>query len=178
MRVDKYQVAGFAQRLSSKGIKYYVLRITYYIRYFLSILSVAPVSTLISPLSSDRLIAALMVALALLGWEGLVWLNKTPVYLLPAPSAILRKLLAAPWPLLAAGGVTLAEALTGLLLGGAVGLGLALLLNFWARLEHGILSLAILIKATPIIAIAPILTVWFGFGPAPKVVVTALLGAH
>ncbi len=128
-----------------------------------------------SRLSSDRLIAVLMVALVLLVWEGLVWLNNTPVYLLPAPSAVWRKLLAAPGPLLAAGGVTLAEALTGLLLGSAVGLGLALLLNFWARLEQGVLSLAILVKVTPIIAIAPILTIWLGFGPAPKVVVTALL---
>ena len=65
--------------------------------------------------------------------------------------------------------------LTGLLLGACVGLALALLLNFWAKLEQGVLSLAILVKATPLIAIAPILTIWLGFGPAPKIIVTALL---
>ena len=123
----------------------------------------------------DRTIAILIVALALLSWEGAIRLNETPVYLFPAPSVILSKLLSNPRPLLLAGAVTLAEAVSGLVLGSSVGLGLALLLNFWARLEQGVLSLAILIKATPIIAIAPILTIWLGFGPAPKIVVTALL---
>ncbi len=125
--------------------------------------------------SSERAIAGGVVVAALLAWEIAIRLSETPVYLLPAPSVIGQKLLDNPWPLLAAGGVTLAEALAGLILGTGVGLGLALLLNFWARLEQGVLSLAILIKATPLIAIAPILTIWLGFGPAPKVVVTALL---
>lgn len=56
-----------------------------------------------------------------------------------------------------------------------MGLALAVLITFWERLEQGVMSLAILIKSTPIIAIAPILTIWLGFGVAPKVIVTALL---
>ena len=79
---------------------------------------------------ADRAIAVLIVTLVLLGWEGAIWLSKTPVYLLPAPSAILQKLLVNPWPLLLAGGTTLVEALAGLLLGSSVGLVLALLLLF------------------------------------------------
>jgi ABC-type nitrate/sulfonate/bicarbonate transport system permease component len=126
-------------------------------------------------LIADRAVAAGLVITALLNWEAAIRLSDTPVYLLPAPSAIGQKLLENPWPLLKAGAVTLAEALAGLMLGTGVGLGLALLLNFWAKLEQGVLSLAILVKATPLIAIAPILTIWLGFGPAPKIVVTALL---
>jgi len=128
-----------------------------------------------SALRHEQAIAIIIVGLALGGWEVAIRLSATPIYLLPAPSDILGRLWAAPAPLAQAGLVTLAEAVAGLLLGSLVGLGLAVLLNFWARLEQGILSLAILIKATPIIAIAPILTIWLGFGPAPKVVVTALL---
>jgi len=37
------------------------------------------------------------------------------------------------------------------------------------------MSLAILIKSTPLAAIAPLLTIWFGFGMLPKVIITALL---
>ncbi len=128
-----------------------------------------------SAIRHEQAIAILIVGLTLTGWETAIWLAETPIYLLPAPSDILRKLMATPTPFLQAGLVTLAEAVGGLLLGSLVGLGLALLLNFWANLEQGVLSLAILIKATPIIAVAPILTIWLGFGPAPKVVVTALL---
>lgn len=111
----------------------------------------------------------------LLLWETAVRLTDTPAYLFPAPTAVFSYL-AGHWRnLLLAGGVTLLEAVAGLVLGTAVGLALAVLITFWQQLEQGVMSLAILIKSTPIIAIAPILTIWLGFGPAPKVIVTALL---
>lgn len=119
--------------------------------------------------------ALLIVLAALLLWEAAVRLSGTPVYLLPAPTAVLTYLGAHPAPLLQAGGLTLLEAMAGLGLGTGVGLALAVFINFWNRLEQGVMSLAILVKSTPIIAIAPILTIWLGFGAAPKVIVTALL---
>lgn len=124
---------------------------------------------------SGQMTAILLVGLVLLGWETAVYLTHTPIYLIPGPVAIMRNLGQNWQMLLAAGGMTLAEALAGLVLGTAVGLVLAILITFWTRLEQGVLSLAILIKSTPVIAIAPILTIWLGFGPAPKVAVTALL---
>jgi ABC-type nitrate/sulfonate/bicarbonate transport system permease component len=120
-------------------------------------------------------IGALIVLLTFALWEAGVRLTGTPTYLIPAPSAVLVYLAQHPTTLLQAAGVTLLEALAGLGLGTGVGLALAVLINFWSRLEQGVMSLAILIKSTPIIAIAPILTIWLGFGAAPKVIVTALL---
>lgn len=125
--------------------------------------------------ASGAAIGLAIILLALALWELGVRLTNTPAYLIPAPSAVLGYLAARPAPLLQAAGVTLLEALAGLCLGTAVGLALAVLINFWSRLEQGVMSLAILIKSTPIIAIAPILTIWLGFGAAPKVIVTALL---
>lgn len=116
-----------------------------------------------------------MVLAALAGWETAVFVTQTPVYLLPAPTRVAAYLFANVVPLGGAALVTLAEALGGLLLGALAGLALAVLINFRQALEQGVMSLAILIKSTPIIAIAPILTIWLGFGPAPKVIVTALL---
>jgi ABC-type nitrate/sulfonate/bicarbonate transport system permease component len=117
----------------------------------------------------------LIVIAALALWEAGVRVTGTPVYLIPAPTAVLAYLAAHAGSLLAAAAVTLLEAVAGLALGTAVGLALAVLITFWQRLEQGVMSLAILIKSTPIIAIAPILTIWLGFGAAPKVIVTALL---
>ncbi|GJM42927.1 MAG: ABC transporter permease [Ardenticatenaceae bacterium] len=111
----------------------------------------------------------------LLIWETAVRLTDTPAYLFPAPTAVFSYLASHLSDLLLAGGVTLVEAVAGLVLGTAVGLALAVLITFWQQLEQGVMSLAILAKSTPIIAIAPILTIWLGFGPAPKVIVTALL---
>lgn len=119
--------------------------------------------------------AVTIVLGAFVVWELAVRATGTPVYLIPGPLAVLAYLAANPFGLLQAAGLTLLEALAGLCLGTAVGLALAVLINFWERLEQGVMSLAILIKSTPIIAIAPILTIWLGFGAAPKVIVTALL---
>ena len=37
------------------------------------------------------------------------------------------------------------------------------------------MTLAILLKSTPLVAIAPLLTLWLGFGVTPKIIITALL---
>ena len=121
------------------------------------------------------LIGAAVVAGALLVWELAVRLTQVPVYLVPAPSDIVAVLGEDASGLLPAALMTLGEALAGLAIGGAVGLSLAVLITFWDQLEHGVLSLALLLKSTPVIAVAPILTIWMGFGAGPKVVVTALL---
>jgi ABC-type nitrate/sulfonate/bicarbonate transport system permease component len=125
--------------------------------------------------ASERLAGLGLLLAVFLLWETAVRLSGTPIYLVPAPSDILAELVANLPRLLSAGLVTLAEALAGLIMGSAIGLGLAILITFWGRLEQGVMSLAILIKSTPIIAIAPILTIWLGFGHAPKVIITALL---
>ncbi len=108
-------------------------------------------------------------------WEAAVRVTGTPVYLVPAPSDIAMVLAGDVSDLLPAAGTTLLQATGGLVVGGALGLLMATAITFWQQLEQGVMSLALLIKSTPIIAVAPILTVWLGFGPAPKVVVTALL---
>lgn len=116
-----------------------------------------------------------ILVVAVVVWEVAVQVADTPVYLVPAPSDVAGVLADDLSSLLPAAGVTLGQALAGLALGGAVGLLMAVVITFWAELEQGVMSLALLIKSTPIIAVAPILTIWMGFGPGPKIVVTALL---
>ncbi|MFP4344208.1 MAG: ABC transporter permease [Anaerolineales bacterium] len=123
----------------------------------------------------DLISVLLILGAALGGWELLVHLREIPVYILPAPSVVLRALLANPAPYLEAALVTAGEALAGLALGLAVGIATAILITYWVRLERGVLALAILVKATPMVAIAPLLVIWFGFGPLPKVILTAIL---
>jgi ABC-type nitrate/sulfonate/bicarbonate transport system permease component len=71
--------------------------------------------------------------------------------------------------------LTLGEALAGLALGTLAGVAAATLLGFWPRLERGVMTLAILVKSTPLVAIAPLLTIWLGFGVLPKIIITGLL---
>ena len=117
----------------------------------------------------------IVVFCVLASWEWLVGVMHVPVYLLPGPLAIVTAFGAHWRGLLVGAVVTTGEALAGLVLGSLLGLLLAMFLNFWERLEPAVMAVALFAKSTPLIAIAPILTIWLGFGPAPKVVITALI---
>lgn len=108
-------------------------------------------------------------------WEGVVQINQIPIYLLPAPSKILFTLWQNPQTYLDASIITIGEALGGLFLGVTAGILIASLLTLLPGLEDGVMTLAILIKSTPLVAIAPLLTLWLGFGVLPKIIITALL---
>jgi NitT/TauT family transport system permease protein len=120
-------------------------------------------------------VALAIVVVFFLAWEVSVTLLHTPIYILPAPSRVLQTLDANTGTYAEATLITLGEALTGLFFGLLAGTLLASLLILQPGLEGGVMTLAILLKSTPMVAIAPLLTLWLGFGVAPKVIITALL---
>jgi NitT/TauT family transport system permease protein len=123
----------------------------------------------------DTLLALLIVGPVVLLWELGVRLSSVPIYILPAPTQILQTLFENLQLYTDASLMTLEEALAGLILGLFAGVVMAALLGMWPRMERGVMTLAILIKSTPLVAIAPLLTIWLGFGIFPKVIITALL---
>ncbi len=70
--------------------------------------------------------------------------------------------------------VTLREILLGLGAGVLAGVLLALPMRFSALLRDATFPLAVATQAIPIVAIGPILVVWFGYGIGPKVIIVAL----
>jgi len=121
------------------------------------------------------LIAWSIILFFLLAWELGVRINKTPAYLLPAPTHVIETLFA-NWDMyMQAFLLTMGEAFGGLLIGVLAGVLIAALLTLRPGLEGGIMTLAILIKSTPMVAIAPLLTIWLGFGVLPKILITALM---
>jgi NitT/TauT family transport system permease protein len=117
--------------------------------------------------------SALAVAVGL--WEAWVRLRGVPEYLVPAPSAIAQRLAEDPAFFAGQGGVTLYGALAGFALGATVAILLAVAMAHSRFLERSLFPLAIMVKVTPIVAIAPLLAVWFGFGLAPKLFIIALI---
>ncbi|HSM26358.1 MAG TPA: ABC transporter permease [Anaerolineaceae bacterium] len=108
-------------------------------------------------------------------WELAVKISNTPVYLLPAPSRVIKTLFENPQTFAQATFLTLSEALIGLFIGVVAGILIASLLTLLPGIEDGVMTLAILIKSTPMVAIAPLLTLWLGFGILPKIIITALM---
>jgi NitT/TauT family transport system permease protein len=70
---------------------------------------------------------------------------------------------------------TLQIALLGVAWGAGLAFVLALLMSEIPVLRRAIMPLAVVLNVTPVIALAPALVVAFGFGMAPKVIVTAII---
>ncbi|MXP61976.1 ABC transporter permease [Roseomonas sp. M0104] len=118
----------------------------------------------------------LLAALGLLlAWEGFVRWSGTPPFLLPAPIRV-ATVLAERWDILAGHAVTTAtEILLGLLIGTLLGIAVALLLTAWRGGRRWLLPLLIASQAIPVFAIAPLLTLWLGFGAASKVAMATII---
>jgi NitT/TauT family transport system permease protein len=119
--------------------------------------------------------AGIGLAAALAAWEAWIEIKNVKPYLVPAPHRVAERLYQDPWFFTQEGLKTLEGALLGFALGAGVAIALASLMSQTRFLERAIFPLAILIKVTPIVAIAPLLTIWFGFGLMPKVFIAALI---
>lgn len=118
---------------------------------------------------------AALVAAVLVCWEVGVALIGTPAYILPPPSAVwvafgeVRPLLGAHIL------TTTTEAVAGIVAGAAAGVALAVAV--WAvplfrRLAYPLLVAS---QTVPMVVLAPLLVLWFGFGLTPKIIVVALI---
>ncbi|SDM55685.1 ABC transporter permease [Paenibacillus jilunlii] len=85
-------------------------------------------------------------------------------YQLPLPSAIAEAMRDNISLLLSYTGYTLAEAVAGMLIGSACGFLIALAATAWPRWGGGSLTLVAALNAVPIVALAPIMNLWFGDG--------------
>lgn len=101
-------------------------------------------------------------ALILALWEAVVQQFNIGVYLLPPPTAIVARLLENFGALVSIGLYTFQEALFGFLVGCSLGAAAAILSVRWRWLADGLLPFAVASNAVPIIALAPLLGVWFG----------------
>ncbi|HYO58534.1 ABC transporter permease [Archangium sp.] len=107
-------------------------------------------------------LSALAVLLGL--WEGLTRLLAIPAWLLPPPSAIAAAAVRDAAPLLSAALTTGRSALVGFGLSAAVGVLAAIILSSSRPLERAFYPYTLFLQTVPIIAIAPLLVLWFGPG--------------
>jgi NitT/TauT family transport system permease protein len=108
-------------------------------------------------------------------WELLVVGWEVPRVLLPAPHAVagaLQSRWEVLWPDFRQ---TALGVLAGFAVGNAAGLAVALLADRFGLVKRGLLPLANLAGAVPIIGIAPIMVMWFGFDWHSKAAVAAVV---
>jgi NitT/TauT family transport system permease protein len=109
------------------------------------------------------LLAPLVAGLGLLlVWEVLVRLLDVPPVVLPPPSAVGAALMNKAGVLISAAGVTFGLALQALLWSVLIGVGTALAFRKLPWLDAALGPYALVLQATPIVAIAPLVVIWVG----------------
>ena len=123
-----------------------------------------------------RLIPPLLVALLfLLAWEGIVVVFEIKPFLLPSPVAVWEAAVEHWDRLLQAALRTGGAALAGFVLAGTVGVALGSLLGLSRWLERGFYPPTLLLQMVPLIAIAPLFVIWFGFGARSTIAATVVV---
>ncbi|MDX5412590.1 MAG: ABC transporter permease [Rhodobacterales bacterium] len=118
-------------------------------------------------------LAALAFALTL--WQAVVWLTGVPHFILPGPARVGAALTGNAALLLHQAGFTLANLAMGLTAGVALGVASALNLAMSPGARLLMRPLMVFAQAVPVFALAPIVTLWLGYGAPSKVVMVALV---
>ncbi len=120
-------------------------------------------------------LAPLVAGVAVLGvWQLSVTVRDVPPSFLPSPSVVIKTLFEQRGLLWDNSLTTLSETVLGVLLAVFVALVWALLLDRSALLKRALLPYLVASQTVPIIVLAPLMLLWFGFGLLPKVLLVAL----
>lgn len=115
-----------------------------------------------------------LICLVLALWELLASLGWVEINLFPPPRMVIQSLLESPQEWRDAFFSTAKNASLGLVLSLVFGTGLAFLFSLSSYLKNAFLPLAVFFQTVPIIAIAPLLVLYFGFGD-PTVLASSVI---
>lgn len=118
---------------------------------------------------------ALLIASLLLLWHFLAVGTGLSAFILPSPAQVIQAGLETQTRLISAIGTTMLETAIGLAIALVLGVAIAALMDlssFWQRALYPILVAS---QTVQILAIAPLLIIWFGFGLLPKIIIVVLV---
>jgi NitT/TauT family transport system permease protein len=126
---------------------------------------------------SKLLLIIVSLLLALLAWQAVAMFGNLRPFMLPSPAQVGARFLRAleDGSLLRNSAVTLLEVLLGLALGVSVATTLGYLLAKSLPLERLLSPYIVASQSIPVVAIAPLLVIWFGPGLFSKVLICALI---
>lgn len=108
-------------------------------------------------------------------WQAAVQTFHWNKVILPAPMDVLIAINHNFRSLVIATGITMTESILGFLAGGAGAFLLAVIFIHSRPVQRSLYPYAIALKSTPLIAIAPLLILWFGNGMLSKIVMSAMV---
>ena len=117
------------------------------------------------------LVAVLVIAL----WEGCVRLFDVPLYILPAPTKIIEALVENRSELWGHTLVTLEESVIGLVIALVLAMVTAILMDLSKTFRNSVYPHLVVTQTVPVMVLAPLFSIWLGFGMAPKVLIVIFM---
>ena len=115
-------------------------------------------------------------------WQTAVSVFEVSRIILPPPMDVLREFISgitkSPFDksgYLYNAGVTLYEAAAGLFFGVIAGVFVGAIIAYLRTVERILYPYIIILQSMPKIAIAPLIVIWFGYGIAPKIIITSII---
>jgi len=125
--------------------------------------------------TADSLVPFVFISFLLVGWEYMVRLKSVPEWILPGPVRIVRSLIE-NMPLIAKHAQsTLIECLAGFIIAILFSFIVAFLMDEVPLFKKAVYPLIIASQTIPIVSVAPLFIIWFGYGVLPKIIVVVLV---
>lgn len=116
---------------------------------------------------------AVLIGLGL--WQAAVILTNAPHFILPSPWRVAQAAYHSRVIIAENAWVTTIEVCLGLLIGTVLGVVTAIQLSMSKTAERLMLPILVFTQAVPVFALAPLLTLWFGYGMGSKIVMAVLI---
>ncbi|MCZ4254026.1 ABC transporter permease [Sulfitobacter sp. PR48] len=116
---------------------------------------------------------ALVIGLGL--WQVLVVATGAPHFILPSPWRVAQAAYKSRVIIAENAWITAIEVMLGLLIGTVLGVATAIQLAISKTAERLMLPILVFTQAVPVFALAPLLTLWFGYGMGSKIVMAVLI---
>ena len=123
----------------------------------------------------SKVIPVIFQVIILFIWQIAIDKWKVPQYILPSPKEIILTLIDILPSITKHIYATLYEALVGFIISIVVALFLAILMDNVKLIKKCLYPILVVSQTIPIIAIAPLFVIWFGFGLLPKIIVVVLV---
>ncbi len=118
---------------------------------------------------------ALLIGFVLLVWQLVADRSGLSAFILPSPTRVAAAVWKTRALLASAIGATMLETLVGLSVAVVLGALLAAAMDLFGWLRRALYPILVASQTVQILAIAPLLIIWFGFGLLPKVIVVVLI---
>lgn len=117
----------------------------------------------------------LVLAFVLFLWEGAVRLFDISLYVLPSPTKVIMALIENHEILWSHALVTLSEAMLGLGIAIVLAMVIAILMDLSKTFKNSVFPHLVVTQTVPVMILAPLFSIWLGFGMAPKVLMVIFM---